>query len=196
MFLRDNRAMPTAIPVFGPRRQNGFTLIELMIAIGVLAILIGIAASPLKDAIMNVRMSAITNDLMSDLALARSEAVKRGVPVRLCRSTGGVNCNGGAGNGDWSVGWIVFVDDSDNGTRNGAEIVLRARAAVAEGTTVNLTPADRDVPFRPTGVTNIVAVNETFRLCDERTTPHRGRKVEISSTGRAVATRCTCPGCP
>ena len=194
IFLRDNRAMPTPTPASGARRRNGFTLIELMIAIAVLAILITIAAPSFRDAMMNVRMSANVNDLMADLALARSEAVKRGVPVRLCRSNGGANCNGGAGNGNWTVGWIVFIDDNDNGNRNGAELVLRARAAVQTGTSVLLAPGDRDLPFRPSGVTNIsAATSPTFTICDGRpTVPNRGRLVTISPTGRAVVTRITC----
>ena len=186
--------MPAPMPASGPRCRNGFTLIELMIAVAVLAILIMVAAPAFRDAMMNVRMSANVNDLMADLALARSEAVKRGVPVRLCRSTAGVNCDGGAGNGNWDVGWIVFVDDNDNETRNGTELVLRARPAVQTGTTVILVPGDRDLPFRPSGVTNVsAATNPTFTMCDGRvTSPNRGRLITISPTGRPVVTRITC----
>jgi type IV fimbrial biogenesis protein FimT len=186
--------MTTPQPKTDARAQSGFTLIELMVTLSVLSILILVAAPAFRDTMMNVRMSANVNDLMSDLALARSEAVKRGVPVRLCRSQGtGTNCSGGGANGDWSVGWIVFVDDNDNQTRNGAELVLRKREAVQTGTTVDLVPADRDLPYRPTGVTNVSATSPTFTLCDGRTTtPHRGRVITVSPTGRPVVTRVTC----
>lgn len=187
------RAMRTTV--------GGFTLVELMVTLGVMAILVLVAAPSVRDALMNVRMSAQANDLMADLALARSHAVKTGVPVFLCPSLGPAHtsCSGT----NWEVGWLVFADLNGNGVQNVAtEPALKSRQAVAPGNTIataNIPTAGGTsyFPYRPTGVTNTsAATSPTFNMCDGRTTPNAGRKITISPTGRAVAARCTCPACP
>lgn len=179
-----------------PNRTNvgGFTLVELMVTLGVMAILVLVAAPSVRDALMNVRMSAQANDLMADLALARSHAVKTGAPVFLCPSPSPhTTCSGT----DWTVGWLVFADVSGDGVQNVAtEPALKSRQAVQAGNTIVVANLNGSgyLPYRPTGVTNATsAASSTFTMCDGRTTPDRGRLITISSTGRAIATRITCP---
>src|SRR5687768_2450337 len=64
--------------------RAGFTLIEMMVAISVVAILIGVAAPGLRDFMLNVRLTGYANDLLTALMLARSEATKRDVRVSVC----------------------------------------------------------------------------------------------------------------
>ena len=68
-------------------RPGGFTLVELMVTLTVLAILVGVALPSFRDMILNNRRTAIVNDLVSSLLLARSEAIKRGQPVSVCASS-------------------------------------------------------------------------------------------------------------
>ena len=77
------------------RVSSGFTLIELMIAIALLAILAGVAMPFYRDIIAEQRNRSITNDLHSAMALARSEAVKRNTPVTLSPMP------------TWSEGWRI-----------------------------------------------------------------------------------------
>ena len=70
-------------------KQAGFTLIELMFTIVVLAVLLGIGVPNFRDFVRNSRLTSAANDLLTDVNLARSEAVKRRVPVTLCKSANG-----------------------------------------------------------------------------------------------------------
>ncbi len=73
--------------------SSGFTLLEFMITIAILAVIVSIGVPNFRDFIRNSRISAASNDIVSDFNLARSEAVKRHVPVTLCKSSNGTACD-------------------------------------------------------------------------------------------------------
>ena len=75
--------------------QRGFTLLELMITVAVLAILLSLGVPSFAETIRNNRVAAQTNELVTALSLARSEASKRGMPVSVC--AGAAACGGAAG---------------------------------------------------------------------------------------------------
>ncbi len=95
-------------------RQCGFTLIELMITLAIVAIVLAIGVPSFQGMMRNNRAAAHMNEFTSALNLARSEAVKRGVNVGIVPNTGG-----------WAQGWTVFVDTDGSGSLNGAEVTLR-----------------------------------------------------------------------
>jgi type IV fimbrial biogenesis protein FimT len=72
------------------RRSRGVTLIELMVAITVMAILLAAAAPFLGDYITNSRMREAGNLLMTETLMAQSEAIKRNTVVRLATNAGTV----------------------------------------------------------------------------------------------------------
>ena len=92
-----------------PASNSGFTLIELMTTLIVALLLLVVGIPSASTLIANNQMTATTNDLVSHLQYARSESVKRQMPVSVCSSNDGVSC---AGSNEWGVGWIVFTDDS------------------------------------------------------------------------------------
>ena len=98
---------------------RGFTLVELMVTLAILAILLGVGVPSFAAAIRNSCMSANHNDLVSSLYRARSEAVKSSSPVTVCpRSTPTSEACGSA----WANGWLVFVDDDPDDDETTASV--------------------------------------------------------------------------
>ncbi|TCK05940.1 GspH/FimT family pseudopilin [Marinobacterium mangrovicola] len=86
-------------------KTSGFTLLELMVAVAILAILLTIGIPSFSNFIDSSQRRAISEGLASAVKVARSEAVTRGVETTLCRrNSAGTACSNAA---DWSVGWLV-----------------------------------------------------------------------------------------
>lgn len=111
--------------------QKGFTLIELMIGLAILAILVSLATPAFKDTFERSRADSDIADLVRALNLARQEAINRGVNV----SVDVADANAG-----WNAGINVTVV-------GGA--ALRNIPAMASGSTL----------VGPNGVTSIVFNN-------------------------------------
>lgn len=119
-------------------RQTGFTLVELMIAIGIVAILAALAMPSFQNMIINNRITAQANTMVGSINVARSEAVKRGHGVSLCASSDGATCSGGSAFGG---GWIVFDDIDANQAMGAGDSVLFAYPPLASGSTVSFSGA-------------------------------------------------------
>lgn len=85
--------------------QRGFTLVELLVALAVAAILFGVAIPSFQGLLERQRSWTALNDLRSSLHQARELAVRERTPVTVCRSADARECGTGSG---WSDGWIVF----------------------------------------------------------------------------------------
>ena len=191
------------------RSHIGFTLIELIITVAVASILITIAAPSMMHMVKDNRLSTAINDFIADTMLARSAAIKRNLPVVICKSNNPLNanptCNTTAAN-PWSNGWIVFVDDDldgtpgestdNNGQRDSSEPVLRQHGPA--GTDISLTPStnlELGLSYRPSGRPQyrnsgtLVAYNGgEIIFCDNRGSS-RARAAVVNTTGRPFASR-------
>ena len=99
-------------------RQRGFTLIELMITIAVVAVVVGFAMPQLGSMIRNGQMVSQGNSLLGGVQYARGEALARGQIVRMCGSSDGVSCDG-----EWGRGWVVFADEDADGSLDAGEVL-------------------------------------------------------------------------
>ncbi len=93
------------------RLQRGVTIIELLMALTIGALLMGVGIPAYESLVRNNRLATDTNELVASIHYARSEAIKRGVPVRICISNnaniGVTGCDGTAT--DWSAGWNIRI---------------------------------------------------------------------------------------
>jgi len=126
--------------VFLLPKENGFTLIELIITLTVVGILTAIAVPALRQFVESSRLTTATNDFIGDLSLARIEAMKRGTVSQtvVCASSNGTSCTTGS---TWQDGWIVFVDADASGNFNTGDTGLKIHEALPASLTATTNPA-------------------------------------------------------
>lgn len=167
-----------------PASERGFTLIELMVTVAVLAILLSIAIPNYQTFVLNSRMASQTNDLVTALNLARSEAVKRAANVTVCASSDGATCTGG-----WAAGWIVR---DAAGTPIRVQQALGGSSSLSGGADVTST-----ITFTASGRTTIpttaTAASTTLTLCPPSPASVQGRAIQIERTGRSRSASVACP---
>ncbi len=105
----------------GLKAERGFTLLELFISMAILAILVGLALPSFRSTIRNTNVSNYTNDLVTSLATARSEAVRRGRPVAVVSASN---------TADWSTGWQVIADTTGEGNFDAADELISTTEAL------------------------------------------------------------------
>ncbi|MGD8572281.1 MAG: GspH/FimT family pseudopilin [Gammaproteobacteria bacterium] len=177
-------------------KQYGFTLIELLVVLAIATIITTTAIPSFRSFIQNNRMSTSVHKFVASLNLARSEAVKRGNRVTMCKSADQSTC---AANGGWEQGWIVFVDDNENGQRETAseELIrvepgLGGSASLAGQTAVEDYISYAGTGFaQPIGGGTLDTSQSTLVLCDSRNFGDHSRAIVISTTGSVRSTSAT-----
>ena len=148
------------------RRDSGFTLIELMIAVALVAILLATAVPALDDFTNDARQTGAINDFISSIHLARNTAITTNSRVTMCASASGTNCELTS----WDAGWIVFGDLNSNGALELGETIVSASAAV-EGLSIQSGEFPAALMYRPNGRAMTAALTGNsgeFAVCDFR----------------------------
>ena len=159
-------------------KSSGFTILELMLTVGIIGIVTAIAIPSMRVFMQNDRLTTQINTLVGHLAYARSEAVLRTQPVNLCTSSDGLTCSGAA---TWHGGWIIYEDTDNNGILNvGVETILKVKQQLDGGNTLS-SSIGPTVSYDYRGfASNSVG---TFSLCDDRAEANM-KSISISPTGR------------
>ena len=137
---------------------RGFTIPELIITMGVAAIILSTAVPSVNTTIKNNRLATQVNHIITDLHFARSEAAKRDVRVILCRSSNpnasSPSCNEGSPQNTWTGGYLIFADDgkATNSIYDGSDILLRRGQPAPSGVRMlTNTPWNKYLEFNPSG---------------------------------------------
>jgi type IV fimbrial biogenesis protein FimT len=170
------------------RRDSGFTLIELMIAVALVAILLATAVPALDDFTNDARQTGAINDFISSIHIARNTAITTNSRVTMCASASGANCEAAS----WDSGWIVFGDLNSNGSLDATETIVSASAA-ANGLNIQSGEFPAVLMYRPNGraMTNALTGNSgEFTVCDFRGAEHaKVILVELSGRPRMSETK-------
>jgi type IV fimbrial biogenesis protein FimT len=161
---------------------RGFTLVELMITIMIMAILFGLAVPSFNDAVLGGKLSGFSSNLVASAQLARSEAIKRNEVVRLCASSNGTTC--GVSSGGWEAGWIVLLADDS---------VLQRQEALPPEFRFVQTGGNATLSFPPSV---IGATTASFTVCRATPVGKQNRVVTVTASGStrvAMNTVTTCP---
>jgi len=196
------------------KKAAGFTLIELMITVAVVAVLLVVGVPSLKTFMQTNRLISSTNDLISALHIARTEAIKNNARVSICESSNGKTCGN---TGNWRTGWIVFIDSNGDLANTGApcaapntDCLLRIHDAF-DDTELSISGVDANAAaissftFTSRGLpkqVNGTAQSGTFSICtfDSSDNVIGSRAVVLSLSGRARvsdnAAVISCPASP
>lgn len=141
---------------------KGFTLVELMVTIAVLAIIATLAAPNLSQILKNTKVKTSSGDIFNFLQQARTEAVRLGKTVTVCGSVDGTTCLT-ANKTNWSTGLIAKSSASSTPIQK----------LTFENSQLTIT-APETIPFNPVGSTNAeheisvtIAGADTYSVCVE-----------------------------
>jgi type IV fimbrial biogenesis protein FimT len=157
------------------KRRSGYSLLELLVAVAVVAVLAGLGLPALRGLALDGRLRSDINAFVGSIALARSEAAKRAATVTVCASTDGARC-ADAETG-FEAGWIVIVGADSGPAAASGDRVLLVHDPAMTGTIRSNRARFRFRPFYRR------STNGTVSFCDERGA-RAARAVIVSYTGR------------
>ncbi|WP_255988207.1 GspH/FimT family pseudopilin [Chitinolyticbacter albus] len=173
-------------------RQTGFTLIEAMLVVALISIILGIATPSFRGMIQDSRLASASEEMLTSMLLARTEAIKRNARVVLCNSSdpaaASPSCVSNSPN--WKTGWLVFVDNDNNDTYSSGDEILRIINALES--VDSITPSETtttNIRFR--SLLNQASKDVSFTFCNEG----RSRRVvtldKTSRVNRSVGSVCS-----
>lgn len=173
------------------RTSRGFTLVELMVTVSIVAILTSLSMGPMRQFMGKWQMSNVLNAYNGSLQLARSEAVKRGRVTRMCRTSNGTACATDSPVEGWATGWLVYVDNDASGGLTSPDQIVITQGAFSNFYNISssTTNSTGTFVFTPTGFMQGGTANEgmTFNWDNPATSgvEHIQKTLCISRTGRS-----------
>ena len=152
----------------GNRDQSGFTMIELMIVVAILAIIAAFGAPGMRDVLISQRVKSAAFELIANVMFARTEAIKRGVPISLV---------GGDGVGAFDQGWCVVFGAPP------APVPCDVNNPLTDEMRVQAPFLDINYVWRTPAAAAPIVFNRSGRL-------NAPVRIEISAAGSGAAPRC------
>ena len=164
------------------RTNAGFTLVELIIALAIATLLVGVAAGAFQEWIASAQLANYARHIAETMTRARTEAIRRGHRVNLCKSFDRRQC---ASRGGWESGFIVFADVNHDGQVGNGESVLGIEGSAPPGITVHANkPVESYVSYTSLGharMLNGALQMGTLTVCRRG---HRALHVVLAGSGR------------
>lgn len=162
---------------------RGFTFIEIMIALVVFGVLLTTVLPAYRDWIAAQQLANHAHFIADTFDLARSEAIKHGYRVNVCKTADRRRC---ADAGGWEQGWILFVDENRSGQVDDDTIVLRREGPAGNGITMHGNrPVEDYVSYTSLGHARLLSgalQMGTFVICKSG---QNALKIVLANSGRA-----------
>ncbi|MDD2892711.1 MAG: GspH/FimT family pseudopilin [Halothiobacillaceae bacterium] len=174
------------------KHEQGYTLLELMMTIAILAILIAVGIPSFQAFIASTQLTTQTNNILTALSITRTQAIKNNTRATLCTSDNGIQCT----STPWHDGWLIYVDSNQNSALDlGEEITTHGQPTNALEIRGNTNVAHR-ISYRADG--SLFSMVGTIRICKASTAiQENARNIIINHFGRARTTRADLNGlCP
>ena len=164
-------------------KQTGVTLIELIIVIAIVAILAQVAVPSFVSSTQRMRLLGHASALSGTFSFARSEAIKRGVPVSVCASADGAAC---LTNGNWEKGWIAFTDPTASGASPASTAIIKIQPPLGGTDTLRASNSTSTMTFSRDGFAMMASATSliTFAIHTTPTNNVATRCVAVTNIGR------------
>ena len=156
------------------KTSKGMTLVELMVALAVFAILAAVALPSLATLQSAIRANAKISEIASAIQLARNHAVSYGVRVSVCPVTNNCCSN------DWQAGFSVFTDTGSTGCLDGDDELITELDEISHTDILKFSRSS--LRFLPDGLAS--GYNGTFRYCPDAADSPNSKALIISNAGR------------
>jgi type IV fimbrial biogenesis protein FimT len=162
-------------------KQFGFTLLELMICISLIAIISTISVPHIQTLLYNQRRAAALQRLKNAIYWARSSALYLQQPVVLCPSKNKTDCTN-----NWLEPLILFTDVKTKAKRDAGDKLLRIISSLHDGQlTFKAFPTARYLRFLPNGFTGQQAGSfyYCYRGAGWQLTINKGGRIYLAQSG-------------